>query len=121
VRTGLATADGLNDLLDEMRQVAADERILIAQACLPGVIAVKYGLRVSITVGSISRSAEALQECCAIVIMPPRYGQDLIRRCTGSDYPPITEDPVSDPKHCTIFFQFTVLQLAGTWVEPDAN
>jgi hypothetical protein len=28
-------------LLDEMRQAGMDERILIAQACLPGVIAVK--------------------------------------------------------------------------------
>jgi ubiquinone/menaquinone biosynthesis C-methylase UbiE len=41
VRTGVATADELNDLLEEMRQLAADERILIAQACLLGVVAVK--------------------------------------------------------------------------------
>jgi hypothetical protein len=41
VRTGVVTAAELDDLLAEMRQVAADERVLIAQACLPGVIAVK--------------------------------------------------------------------------------
>jgi ubiquinone/menaquinone biosynthesis C-methylase UbiE len=40
-RAGVATDDHLRHLLDEMRQVAADERVLIAQACLPGVIAVK--------------------------------------------------------------------------------
>jgi len=41
VRTHVATADELKDLLDQMRQLAEDESILIAQACLPGVIAVK--------------------------------------------------------------------------------
>jgi hypothetical protein len=41
VRTNVATADELDDLLDQMRQLAEDESILIAQACLPGVIAVK--------------------------------------------------------------------------------
>jgi hypothetical protein len=40
-RAGVATADHLQHLLEEMRQAAADERVLIAQACLPGVIAVK--------------------------------------------------------------------------------
>jgi hypothetical protein len=41
VRTGVATTGQLNDLFEEMRLVAADERVFIAQACLPGVIAVK--------------------------------------------------------------------------------
>jgi SAM-dependent methyltransferase len=41
VRTGVLTADEMAGLLDEMRQAGMDERILIAQACLPGVIAVK--------------------------------------------------------------------------------
>jgi hypothetical protein len=41
VRTGVATEDELKGLLDEMRQVAEDESVLIAQACLPGVVAVK--------------------------------------------------------------------------------
>ena len=41
VRTGVLTAAEMADLLDEMRQAGMDERVLIAQACLVGVIAVK--------------------------------------------------------------------------------
>jgi ubiquinone/menaquinone biosynthesis C-methylase UbiE len=41
VRTGAATEDDLKGLLEEMRQVAEDESVMIAQACLPGVVAVK--------------------------------------------------------------------------------
>jgi ubiquinone/menaquinone biosynthesis C-methylase UbiE len=41
VRTGVATEDELKGLLEEMREFAEDERVLIAQACLPGVVAVK--------------------------------------------------------------------------------
>jgi SAM-dependent methyltransferase len=41
VREGVATEDELKSLLAEMRETAEDERVLIAQACLPGVIAVK--------------------------------------------------------------------------------
>jgi ubiquinone/menaquinone biosynthesis C-methylase UbiE len=41
VREGVATEDELKGLLEEMRQVAEDESVLIAQACLPGVVAVK--------------------------------------------------------------------------------
>jgi ubiquinone/menaquinone biosynthesis C-methylase UbiE len=41
VRTGVATEDELKVLLDEMRATAEDERLLIAQACLPGVVAAK--------------------------------------------------------------------------------
>jgi ubiquinone/menaquinone biosynthesis C-methylase UbiE len=41
IRTGVASADELQDLLDGMREVASDNRALIAQACLLGVIAVK--------------------------------------------------------------------------------
>jgi SAM-dependent methyltransferase len=41
VRMGLATEGELKGLLEEMREVAKDERVLIAQACLPGVVAVK--------------------------------------------------------------------------------
>jgi hypothetical protein len=40
-RTGVATEDELEGLLEEMREIAEDERVLIAQACLPGVVAVK--------------------------------------------------------------------------------
>ena len=41
IRTAVATADELQDLLDGMRAVASEHSALIAQACLPGVIAVK--------------------------------------------------------------------------------
>jgi hypothetical protein len=41
VRAGVASPDELQTLLEEMRAVAADHHALIAQACLPGVIAVK--------------------------------------------------------------------------------
>ena len=41
IRTGVATSEELQGLLHEMRATAADDRVLIAQACLPGVIAVK--------------------------------------------------------------------------------
>ncbi len=41
VRTGVATEDELEGLLKEMRETAEDERVLIAQACLPGVVAIK--------------------------------------------------------------------------------
>jgi hypothetical protein len=37
----VATEDELEGLLEEMREIAEDERVLIAQACLPGVVAVK--------------------------------------------------------------------------------
>jgi hypothetical protein len=40
-RTGVATEDELEGLLEEMREIAEDERVLIAQACLPGVVAGK--------------------------------------------------------------------------------
>jgi ubiquinone/menaquinone biosynthesis C-methylase UbiE len=40
-RTGVATEDELKRLLKEMRETAEDERVLIAQACLPGVVAIK--------------------------------------------------------------------------------
>jgi hypothetical protein len=39
-RTGVAKEDELKALLEQMRELAEDERVLIAQACLPGVIAV---------------------------------------------------------------------------------
>jgi ubiquinone/menaquinone biosynthesis C-methylase UbiE len=41
LRTGVATADELTGLLDEMRRLAEDESVLIAQWCLSGVIAIK--------------------------------------------------------------------------------
>jgi SAM-dependent methyltransferase len=41
VRNGVATEDELKGLLMEMRETADDERVLIAQACLPGVVAIK--------------------------------------------------------------------------------
>jgi ubiquinone/menaquinone biosynthesis C-methylase UbiE len=41
VRMGVATEGELKGLLEEMREVAKDERVLIAQACLPGVVAIK--------------------------------------------------------------------------------
>lgn len=41
VRTGVAAESELNELLKEMGEFAEDEHTLIAQACLPGVIAVK--------------------------------------------------------------------------------
>lgn len=41
VRTGVMTAAEWAGLHEEMRQAGMDERVLIAQACLPGVIAVK--------------------------------------------------------------------------------
>jgi ubiquinone/menaquinone biosynthesis C-methylase UbiE len=41
VRAGVATEDELTSILNEMRRLAEDERVLIAQWCLPGVIAVK--------------------------------------------------------------------------------
>ena len=41
VRTGVATEDELKGLLKEMRETAENESVLIAQACLPGVIAIK--------------------------------------------------------------------------------
>jgi SAM-dependent methyltransferase len=40
-RTGVATEDDLKGLLEEMRETAKDESVFIAQACLPGVVAVK--------------------------------------------------------------------------------
>jgi SAM-dependent methyltransferase len=41
LRTGVATQEELDALLADMRKCADDERVLIAQACLPGVIARK--------------------------------------------------------------------------------
>jgi hypothetical protein len=41
VRTGVATESELKGLLEEMRETAAHESVLIPQACLPGVIAIK--------------------------------------------------------------------------------
>ena len=41
VRTGVATEDELKGLLKEMQGTAEDVRVLIAQACLPGVAAIK--------------------------------------------------------------------------------
>jgi len=41
IRTGVASPDELQELLQGMRAAAADPRVLIAQACLPGIIAVK--------------------------------------------------------------------------------
>ena len=41
VRTGVATEDELKGLLKEMRETAENESVLIAQACLPGVVAIK--------------------------------------------------------------------------------
>jgi ubiquinone/menaquinone biosynthesis C-methylase UbiE len=41
IRAGVASSGELQKLLDGMRAVASDQRALIAQACLPGVIAVK--------------------------------------------------------------------------------
>jgi ubiquinone/menaquinone biosynthesis C-methylase UbiE len=41
VRTAVATEPELQDLLQQMRETAADETVLIAQACLPGIIATK--------------------------------------------------------------------------------
>lgn len=41
VRAGVATEDELTRTLEEMRRLAEDERVLIAQWCMPGVIAVK--------------------------------------------------------------------------------
>jgi hypothetical protein len=41
VREGVATEDELKGLLEEMRQIAENESVLIAQACLPGVVAFK--------------------------------------------------------------------------------
>jgi hypothetical protein len=41
VRTGVATEDDLKGLLKEMQGTAEDVRVLIAQACLPGVAAIK--------------------------------------------------------------------------------
>jgi hypothetical protein len=41
VRTGVATEDELKGLLKEMQETAEDVRVLIAQACLPGVAAIK--------------------------------------------------------------------------------
>jgi ubiquinone/menaquinone biosynthesis C-methylase UbiE len=41
VRTGAATEEELSGLLEKMRQDAENERVLIAQACLPGVVAIK--------------------------------------------------------------------------------
>jgi ubiquinone/menaquinone biosynthesis C-methylase UbiE len=41
VREGVATDEELKRLLDEMREAAENESVLIAQACLPGVVAVK--------------------------------------------------------------------------------
>ena len=40
-RTGVSREDELLDLLEEMRTVAADERVLIAQWALIGVVAKK--------------------------------------------------------------------------------
>jgi ubiquinone/menaquinone biosynthesis C-methylase UbiE len=40
-RTGVATEDELKGLLEQMHEAAEDESVLIAQACLPGVVAVK--------------------------------------------------------------------------------
>lgn len=40
-RAGVATKEDLDALFAEMRACAADERVLIAQACLPGIIARK--------------------------------------------------------------------------------
>ncbi len=41
VRTGVVTQEALDALLVEMSEAAADERVMIAQACSPGVIAWK--------------------------------------------------------------------------------
>lgn len=41
VRTRMAKVEELNELLMQMREAAQDESVLIAQACLPGVIAIK--------------------------------------------------------------------------------
>ena len=41
MRAGVASADELQELLDGMQAAGADYDVLIAQACLPGVIAVK--------------------------------------------------------------------------------
>jgi hypothetical protein len=41
LRTGVATEDELKGLLKEMQETAEDERVLIGQACLPGVVAIK--------------------------------------------------------------------------------
>lgn len=41
MRTGVATEDELKGLLKETHELAEDETVLIAQACLPGVVAVK--------------------------------------------------------------------------------
>jgi hypothetical protein len=41
IRTGAATEDELKGLLKEIHELADDETVLIAQACLPGVVAVK--------------------------------------------------------------------------------
>jgi SAM-dependent methyltransferase len=41
VRNGVATEEELKGLLIEMRETAEDESVLIAQACLPGVIAIR--------------------------------------------------------------------------------
>lgn len=41
VRTGVAAEDGLKRLFDEMSRTAGDEKVLIAHACLPGVVAFK--------------------------------------------------------------------------------
>jgi hypothetical protein len=41
VRTGVAAENELKALLEQMREAAENERVLIAQACLPGVVAVK--------------------------------------------------------------------------------
>jgi hypothetical protein len=41
VRAGVATEDELKGLLREMQETAEDLRVLIAQACLPGVVPLK--------------------------------------------------------------------------------
>jgi len=41
VRSGVATEDELTSMLHEMRRLAEDENVLIAQWCMPGVIAIK--------------------------------------------------------------------------------
>jgi hypothetical protein len=41
LRTGVATEDELKGLLKQMQETAEDERVSIAQACLPGVVVIK--------------------------------------------------------------------------------
>jgi SAM-dependent methyltransferase len=52
VRTGVAIEDELKGLLEEMRETAKDESVFIAQACLPGVVAVKQRASSPVPVGS---------------------------------------------------------------------